>query len=223
MNAEDGPHRCPRNDDDIVALLALLPDGWEYRLYGGVMYVEREKLEPLYHDYILGFVERHGEPLTAAEALREAESAFADAQAIAAMISRMMTAEHNERAFGPPGTAGDPAVIRHFAKRTVDGYGMLMRWAQDLRGLRVPEAFHEVMEAAANLMRLPVEQCRDFMRSVVAQMDGLEELMALADADEEVTLESPMVVELTLTLSIDPADVQALEEALQHAQERFAS
>ena len=221
MNVEGGPQRCPRSDDDIVALLALLPDGWEYRLYGGVMYVEQEKLEQLYHDYILGFVERHGDPLTATEALREAEAAFADAQAIAAMISRMMTAEHNERAFGPQGTAGDPAVIRHFAKRTVDGYGMLMRWAQYLRGLRVPEEFHEVMEAAANLMRLPVEQCREFMRRVVTQMDKLDELMALADDDEEATVESPMVVELTLTLSIDPRDVQALEDALKQAPGRF--
>lgn len=217
MDSEE-PLRCPRTDDEVAALLNTRPDGWEYLLYGGALYLERQRLEAKYRDHVFGYAELAGDPLDLNQAIREAQAAFPDALSISATLMQMFDPARYERAFGAPGTAGNADLIRHLAKRTVDGYAELMRWARRLRSLRVPREMQQVFRLAADMMDGPVEQCRRYMDDVLEQFDQTSELLARADADPDVTEEDPLVVELQLTLSVEDDAVDRYASALEQAE-----
>lgn len=210
--------RCPRTRDEISALLTIKPAGWEYLLYGGVLYVERADLEEEYQDHLLAYSELSGAPLDFAEAARKVEAAFGDAQAMIATLRNMFDSERQERAFGRPGEAGDAALIQHLAKRTSDGYAELMHWARRLRSMRVPAEMQEVFRLAAALMNTPVREFREYVDRTVAQLDQMAELIAQADADPNISSDNPLVVTLQLTLTIDDDAAQRFDDELRRVE-----
>lgn len=219
----ESPSRCPRTEDEVAALLNTRPDGWEYLLYGGILFIERAKLEDQYRDHVLGYAERNGRPLDVQEAIQEAQAAFADAEAMAATLMNMFDPARHERAFGRPGEPGDAALVQHLAQRTIDGYAELMAWARRLRSMRVPAAMQEVFRLAAAMMDTPVEECREYVDQAVAQLDPMADLIARADADPDITEEDPLTVTIRLTLTIDDEAVDAFNAELRRVENELLS
>lgn len=210
--------RCPRTEDEVAALLNIKPDGWEYLLYGGVLYVERARLEDQYRDHVLGYAQLSGSPLDFPEATKEVGAAFGDAQAMVATLMNMLDPDRHERAFGKPGEPGDAALIQHLAKRTVDGYAELMEWARQVRSMRVPTEMQEVFRLAAALMDTPVEEFREYVDQAVAQLDQMADLIAQAATDPDISDANPLVVTIQLTLTIDDDALQRFNDELRRVE-----
>lgn len=215
--------RCPRTQDEMAALLNTKPEGWEYLLYGGVLYIERAKLEDQYRDHVLGYAELAGDPLDFPEASNEASAAFADAHAMVATLTNMFDAERYERAFGKPGEPGDDVFIQHLAKRTVDGYAGFMKWARRVRSMRVPIELQHLFRLAAAMIDTPVEQFREYVDQTVAQLDQIPELFAQAHSDPDISEDDPLVVTIQLTLKIDEDAEQRFNEELRRVETEMCS
>lgn len=215
--------QCPSTNDEVAALLNTKPDIWEYLLYGGTLQIERAKLEDRYRDHMLGYAELDGSPLDPQTAIDEASAAFADAQAMAATLMNMFDAQRHERAFGMPGEAGDPALIQHLAKRTVDGYAEMMAWSGRLLSMRVPAEMQELFRLAAALMETPVEEFRAYVDDVVAQLDKAAALVAERNANGRSGDEDPLEVTVQLTLTIDTDALQRFNEELRRVERAVIS
>lgn len=214
----DAVTRCPRTEDEVAALLNTKPDGWEYLLYGGVLYVERAKVEDQYRDHVLGYAQLAGTPLDLAEAIDEVGAAFGDAQSMVATLMNMFDSERHEHAFGKPGEPGDSALIQHLAKRTIDGYGEVMEWARRLRSMRVPTEMQEAFRLAAAMMDTPVEEFREYIDQAVAQLDQMADLIAQADTNPDISEANPLVVTIQLTLTIGDDAVRKFNDELRRVE-----
>lgn len=218
---EDQQTRCPRTADDVAALLNNRPDGWEFLLYGGVLYVERKRLEDRYRDHVLGFAELVGDPLTFPTALTEVGAAFDDVQANLSILMNMFDADRHERAFGRPGEPGDADLIQHLGRRTVDGYAQMMQWSRRLRSMRVPADLQELFRLAASLMDQPIEQFRGYVDAAVAEFDRISETLAEAVGDPDVTYDNPLEITVELVLSVSDETLDAYADAVRRAQEAY--
>ncbi len=117
----------------------------------------------------------------------------------------MLDPRAQERAFGPLGQSGDPALIEHIAVRLVEVYEGILDIAATLRGAGVSDEIAPLMEAAARLTDTPLREIRDFIDELVAIADSIPERLAAG---------GPITIELMLTLAID-------DEALRHLEEEF--
>ena len=196
VDAEQGSESCrtPRTRDGLAVVRRERPDGWEYLLYAGVLFLGMRDLEGSYRDHRLRYAALTGDPLSEWDSIERLKAAFPDAMALSGSIDRFFAAESVERAFGRAGEPGDDEAIQHLAERTIAIYGSCMDWGRDLRSARVPTEFQPAFHLAADFMRLPVEQMREYIQKLVALADSLEELMRTGE---------PVQVTIILELSID--------------------
>jgi hypothetical protein len=200
----------PRTTDEEATLLRVRPDGWEYLLFASVLRRRMNALEPKYRDHELRFARpTQGSRLTAPDAMAFLTAAFGEAGVLVGNVNRVLDPAAQDRAFGPPGESGDPVPIEHLAERLIDVYESLIDWAARLRGTQVEDEFERAAELASRFVDLPIQQFRDFVNRVVAEMDRVP---ALLRADEPVRLS------LTLVVSIE----EGLEAELQDELERLA-
>lgn len=192
--------RSPRTIEEQRELLALRPDAWEYLLYAGVLWQRRCALESKWRDHEFAYARPVRQYLDDREARRFVLNTFNDLGACGENIGRMLDPVVHERAFGPHGQPGDPVLIEHIATRLIESYEEILDLAATLRGVGVSREMAPIMEAMARLTDIPLEQIRDFIEQVVAEVDNIPELLAL---------DKPVNISLTLTLTID-------EKALKH-------
>ncbi len=198
-DAEQGGKRSyltPRTRDTLAVVRRERPDGWEYLLYAGVLFLGMRDLEGSYRDHLLRYAALTGDPLSEWDAIKKLKEAFPDATALSGSIDRIFAAESVERAFGRIGEPGDDQAIQHLAERTIALYSSCMDWGRDLRSARVPTEFQTAFNLAADFMRLPVEQMREYVQRLVTFGDSLEEPISTGESD---------YVTFTLELSIDDA------------------
>ena len=197
-DAEQGnkKYRTPRTPDGLAVVRRERPDGWEYLLYAGVLFLGMRDLEGSYRDHQLRYAPLTGDPLSEWDSIERLKAAFPDAKALSESIDRLFAADIVERVFGRTGEPGDEEAIQHLAERTIAIYGSCMEWGRDLRSARVPTEFQSAFHLAADFMRLPVEQMREYIQKLVTLGDSLEEL---------VRTDEPVQVTITLDLSIDEA------------------
>jgi hypothetical protein len=194
--------RVPRTSDQQRELLAQRPEAWEYLLYAGVLWQRREALEPKWRDHELGYARRSGRHFDDREAIDFLGNAFDDLKTFGPNVLRMLDPRAQERAFGAPGQAGNPVLIEHIATRLVDVYEEILDVAATLRGAGVSEEITPLMEAAARLTDTPLREIRDFIDQLVAEVDRVPDRLATGE---------PIVIELTLTLTIDDDALKNLE------------
>ncbi len=195
--AEEHVPRVPRTPDERDLLLQTRPDLWEYLLFAGELFLGKQALEPLWFDHELRVGQGQRRYLNEAEATDYLGRTFRARGVTLEQITRPLTPEIQQQAFGLPGEPGDPMRIQQVARLIVSGYEDLMRTAAELRNQTVPREFEDAYELAAQVTDQPVQQLRDFIDRTVSEIDGLHERLGRHPATE------PLTIKLDLTLSID--------------------
>lgn len=204
--------RVPRTPDQQRELLAQRPDGWEYLLYGGALWLSRGALEEKWRDHELGYADRTGKHYQNDQAITLLQNSLEDLRAYASNVMKLLTPEVQLRAFSAPGEPGNPELIEHIARRLVGIYEQMMSIASTLRGSGVSAEMREVMEVTAQLTDLPLRQIRNFIDRLVAEFDNIPELAARNE---------PLHIEMDLILSIDEEVLEAQAEAMRKAQRQL--
>jgi hypothetical protein len=194
--------RVPRNLAEKEAVLKEKPDGWEYLLFGGALYVGKDSLERKWHDFEIPPYRRTRDISDVAEA-----SAFLSAEmnqivGLIEALERVFPREIQEQAFGPPGVEGDPHRIEHLADRVILTYEGVLDWAANLRQVRPPDLLAPVFEIAPLVADRPLRKFRHFIDNAVTELDRLHKILGEDEPDE------PIKLTLDLKLELDP-DVMA--------------
>jgi hypothetical protein len=187
----------PTLREDRERLAASQAAWWEYRLFAGAMMEGLLALEGKWQDHELRLasgVRTALGPEPVSEFIRR-EIGWVRRQASA--IERILAAETLERAFGAPGEPGNQERIEATARRIVSIYESLLDWAAKMRSTDPPSEHEEVIELAAQTVDQPLREIRDF---VTASADQIARLQILS---ESATEEKPIVVRMTLRLTVD--------------------
>jgi hypothetical protein len=200
--------RSPRTENQKRELLAQRPDGWEYLLYAGAIWLGHQALEPKWLDHELGYARPNGQYLDDHEAISLVGSTMRDLSACTDNVIRMLKPQGRERAFGLPGQPGDPALIEHIADRFIEVYEEILDATARLRGARVSKNMEPVMDSAASMADGPLKQIRNFIDQLVAETDTIPERLA---RDEDV------IINLTLILKIDKETTTRVEWEMDRA------
>jgi hypothetical protein len=127
-------------------------------------------------------------------------------------LNRVISPAVQEEAFGRPGEDGDAEAIRHMAMRLNSIYEDLMDWTARVRGAAMPAEFAWAVELLADVSGHTILAYREFVDSVVAQIDRLAEQIAMG---------KPMTPDLAVTFSIPEELVQAIRTELRRVAEVF--
>jgi hypothetical protein len=197
--------RAPRTQAEVDLVRTQAAPGWEYLYFAGVLYVGQQALEGKYLDYQLGHAEPTGEHMSDAEAARVLAQNLGDARIRARALNAVMSSDAQERAFGPPGMAGNADLIERLAMRMNAFYERLLDASSRLRGMHHSPRFDRLFELEARLVDQPIEQYRGFVDALVAQVDRAQSAPAGS---------VPVEFTLTLTLSIPDAQLDAVAAEL---------
>jgi hypothetical protein len=215
--AEPEIDRVPRTAEEEAALLRTRPEGWEYLLFASVLRREMDALEPKFRDHELRFAPPAvGPRLVASDASSLLQSAFRESIELMENFNRLFDPAAHERAFGQPGQPGDAARLEHLASRIIDVYEALLDWGSRVRQAPLAEEFTRAAELASRFVDRPIQQFRDFVDEVVAEVDRLPAALR-AESSE------PVKVAVTLTLSIDDGLEQELADELRRLEEAYES
>ncbi|GBQ04222.1 hypothetical protein SSP531S_57140 [Streptomyces spongiicola] len=212
VTTEPAAFRVPRTAEQQRELLAQRPPAWEYLLFGGVLWQRREALEEKWRDHELGYAGRTGQHYPNEQVFTFLSNSLNDLSGGPQNIERMLSLEVQERAFGAPGEPGKPELIEHIAKRIVGAYEQMMDVAAELRGAGVSEELSDVMEATARLTDHPLEQIRDFIDQIVAELDTVPERIARGEE---------LQISMDLIMAIDEAALRYQDEVLEQARRRL--
>jgi hypothetical protein len=186
--------RTPRDREELAAIQRERPEGWEYLLFAGALLVGRDDSEAEYHDRLQATPE--GEFLDPESAMARLDVAFTELSELTSATAAVLEPDVLEPAFGAPGEPGDASRILQLADDLLARYRQLIGWSRTLRSVRVPSAFRDVYELAADLAHRPIEEVRGFIDRTVEAMDQLDAMLAAPDT-------GPVRIELELTLSVD--------------------
>lgn len=200
--------RVPRSVEEEALLLATRPGGWEYLLFAAVLRRQKTLLEPKWHDHELGYVQPQGKALSDADAFELVSGAYPHAVAIISNVTRLLSPQALELAFGAPGEPGDPQRIEHIARRLVDVYDALLEWSFGLQGAIVPGRFARLVELSSRMVDGPIRQVREYVDKTVAEVDRVPAILRRENRE-------PTVIKLELVLAIDNDLVPELERELQ--------
>jgi TIR domain len=204
--------RSPRTAEQKRELLAQRPEAWEYLLYAGVLWQQREALEWKWRDHELGYARRSGQYLSDGEAFTLIRTAIYDLSVCPANLLRMLDSRARERAFGPPGLPGDPVLIEHIATRFVEVYEEILDIAARLRGVSVSDNMISVMDAAAHLVDNPLREIRDLIDQVITETDAIPDRMARNE---------PIAITLTFTLTMDAEAKKHYDREMKRARRKI--
>ncbi|HEU5105493.1 MAG TPA: toll/interleukin-1 receptor domain-containing protein [Solirubrobacterales bacterium] len=207
--AEPSLFRIPMTAVEQAQLLADQPEWWEFRLYAGVLMEGRIDLEDKWRDHELRLPNgsrREPDPTSLMEFL-SSEIGWLTRQVEA--LDRLFAPSVMDEAFGKPGEPGNKERIIHTAQRVIQTYEAMMDWAAGLRNTLVPSECVNLLELNARMAEGPIRQIRDFVQTVSDQIARIPALIKLA-AEQGASKQDPMIVELTLNLSLDKANQEEL-------------
>lgn len=204
--------RSPRTAEQQRELLAQRPKAWEYLLYAGILWRRRQSLESKWRDHELGYARRTRQHLDDRKVSSFVSNALSDLKSCGSNLLKMLDARAQERAFGPPGHPGDPALIEHIATRFIEIYEEMLDVATTLRGVGVSDEMAPTMEAVARLTDTPLREIRDFVDQFIAEADSLPERLAL---------DKPITITLELTLTLDDEALKNFDQELDRARKKL--
>jgi hypothetical protein len=189
----------PESREGLATLIVDKPKAWEYRLFAGTLLLELNALDAKYEDYLLGYAPRRGVAVYKPEFFDFLKMQLDELQVIGATFVQLFSsvADHYDRAFGPPGTPGDPGRISHLASRYIAVYGDLLIWTEQLRGTAVPSQYRELTAILAQFADQPIQEIRRFVADYVG---NIRQLAARVDGTVSNT---PVVISHHLTWSVD--------------------
>lgn len=205
----DGRLTIPSTPDEQARVADDRPPHWEYLLFAGFLVQGRRELEPKWDDHELRLPRGPKQDFDRATTLGYLTREMGWVQTQLEVLTRILSPEAVEAAFGAPGEPGDPEKIAGLARRLLSMYEALMDWAANLRNTSVPDDFRELREATACFVDQAINAIRHFVDEVADTTARLPELAAQATDDE------PARIVMRLTLKVDPAVEQRYMTALQ--------
>lgn len=194
--------RIAHTETELNRLIQEKPAGWEYLLFGSVLYIEKEQLSMKWHDFEMDYAPKSGAYLDDKEGLTYLFNKFSDMSSITEGAMKVFSHEMQIKAFGEPGSPGDTGRIIHMAKHTVGAYEGLIDWAADIRGVTIPSALESVYSAAACVARTPVTQFKKFLERSIEQMNQIPTYIEDKSPNKE-----PLNIEMLLELSVNESDI----------------
>jgi plasmid stabilization system protein ParE len=196
----------PGDHDDVAALLAKRPPGWEYLLFAAVLRRGFDSLATKHRDHTLRYATHGREFLDDEQALQFILGSSVRLHAIVDSFQRMLTTDAQDAAFGRPGEPGDPDLIVHLGQRLVDLYEELLDWAATLRAAAAwSQALRRLADVTARLADQPIASLRS---SVAEFVDLIDSMPARLRDGERVAID--LVVRLDLPEEIITEHAAAL-------------
>lgn len=190
--------RTPRTTSEVEDLISKKPNGWEYLLFGGVLYSKKDALEMKWHDFDMHYGKQNGSYFNNQEGVEYHLKKWRDLAPAIEGAAKALSDEAREKAFGPEGVPGDRNRIIHIATRIIDSYEQILDWAADLRGAGVSDDLRILFEAAAECARQPLTEFRSFIDKMVLQFDAIPAY--LSDTSEN---KAPLNISSELSLTTD--------------------
>jgi hypothetical protein len=184
----------PRDSEHMQRLLAERPPYWEFLLLAGEILGYKAALESKWIDHDNGIGRVSLRELDELEALALLSDRFGFLRKILTQEMRVLDPESKRRAFGGPQESGDRLRILNIARHLATGYEAMLDWAAELRGLRVPEEVHPLLEISARMADQPIGQVRAWFDQLVRDVDELPGRVAKGEN---------VHVNARLTLSVD--------------------
>jgi hypothetical protein len=193
----------PGDHNDVAALLAQRPPGWEYLLFAAVLRRGFDGLATKHRDHTLRYATHDREFLDDEQALQFILGSSVRLHAIVESFQRMLTTDSQDAAFGRP---GDPDLIVHLGQRLVDLYEELLDWAATLRAATVwSQALRRLADVTARLADQPIASLRS---SVAEFVDLIDSMPARLRDGERVAID--LVIRLDLPEEIITEHAAAL-------------
>ena len=188
-------NRTPRELAEMIAKKVGAPaseprTGWEYQLFSDTVGLHMRNLKDKRISHEMGDVRPRRMITADVDAMDTFMARSRTFDGIVNGIADLLSPGRLQMAFGPVGRPGDSDKIRHLANRFVEEYENLLDWAAELRGTAVPDRYQALYLAASRLADQPLKQIQQFV-------------------EEFATAATRGAGDLRLTLSYDPADVEA--------------
>lgn len=207
--------RVPLTPQEKESVLLARPDGWEYLLLGGGLFLGKKGLEKKWHDHEIPPHRRYREMTDVSEAADYLSQEFKQIVGLVEALERVFPQDVQERAFGPPGVEGDASRIEHLADRVTSTYEGILDWAAELRQVRPPEILAPVFEIAPHMADRPVLEFREFVDNAVSQLDQVPDILSGGERDE------PFVIELDLSISLDQQVMAEYHRRMKRARRKL--
>lgn len=169
------------------------PAAWEYRLFLTAWIEEVERRADILRDYdaefTVGVAEDVVGPLMASQWIH---GRLHELKNTSTSINRIMNTDL-QRAFGPPGQAGNAEEIVWAARKLGEALEFSLAWAQRLRRAKVDEPFEEVIRVMSAFSSHMVKQLREAPGHWLREVE---------DVLERSTPDNPGRLELCLTIEM---------------------
>jgi hypothetical protein len=170
----------PRTEEDLSVLIADRPGGWEFLLFAGALILELERLESRYEDYKLGYAPRSGTIIYESRVMEYIKIQANELKILMRHVTHLYNTEVAAvaLAFGPSGSAGDPARLLHLAKRYISIYEEFLLWVERLRGASIPGKYTDLIAIFEQYADQPIEEIRRFVREYAEAAGRVPEAVA---------------------------------------------
>ena len=191
-------------------LMTIVPpadhlEGWEYLYFASELARGLAEHQAEFEEYQSGTTPPTGEQV-ADPAARLKELSDESSKTVG-NVSRLLSAQVLEGAFGPPGEAGDEVQIRGVASGLVDVYASMIAWGQQVRAASVPPEWRPAYLALSKYVALPLRQFQEFSTTVSTKVTKVVgELRSGKEPTDEITL--------ALVVSVDPEMEKEFNAAL---------
>ena len=165
--------RVPRTASEESLLLRTRPPGWEYLYFGAVLLRKKNDLEPKWQEHESRTRRPAPRVLSEAEAPAYMARAMRKMGRIVSNLDRRMSPRSQQRAFGKPGKAGNPARIAALAEDIVGCYSEFLEVSAQLRAEGVPPKYRRLADICGEMADAPLGQFRDFIDGTIENLDGL--------------------------------------------------
>ena len=180
--------------------------GWEWLYFASELARGLAACQPQYLEYQSGVADVGGGPVADPEA--NIGALDDEMKALVDQTNALLNPALIERAFGPPGKPGDEEVIRIVTAGLTGVYAAMISWGLRVRGADVGPQWRPAYTALSKYVGLPLHQFQDFSAALSARMSQLV-------ADVRAGKKPTEKIDVTLTLTVDPATTSEFNAALE--------
>lgn len=190
--------RVPRTDTEFATMLGERPPGWEFIALAYWLREGIDERQDAFNDHRLRFA-LPTDTVPEESLVSFAQSQLAQLHGLAQTFEDLLLGPAQATAFGAPGAAGDPVLIKHLASRMISVYQALLDWSHRVRSTAAQsEEGREVLRALAEYAVQPIESIYTFVADYQQNMDGLSSSLS---AGESISLEMPIKFEIAKGVS----------------------
>jgi hypothetical protein len=192
-------------EGEALRIVLERPKAWEYRLFGQVLVDEVAISQDLKREYEIGVVLGVGNYVALEDFHAWAQGRLSDLNRTVRVLVQL-TNETSLKAFGPPGTPGDPEAIIFVARRIGEVYRRALEWAQGVRCVAMDERLQAVLNELAGFAHDVIRQIESIGPRILT---GIHEALSQPEGAET------KVIEFSFNLTIP--NIERFEEVLDKA------